>query len=361
MAGLREVAQRAGVSMAAASRALRNHPGVGAEAKARVLRAAREIGYEPNLAARSLRTRRTHSIGLVIPDIMNPFFSEVARGVGDVADQRGYSLLLGNSDGEVAKEEEFVNLLLRRKMDGLVFFAATNVSQHIDRVRAKGFPMVLIDRKVPGFDLVRTDNEKGGATATRHLIELGHTRIALISGRLDLGTRRDRYNGYREALIQAGIVPDPALVREGSVKSDHGYEAAQALLALPSPPTAIFAATDTIATGVLLALEERRCRVPEDVAVVGYDNTYLAMISRPRLTSVAQPKQQMGQWAATFLIDWIEQGRAEPHEPVEVVLEPRLVVRESTMGPVITGRAGRSVSDSDAVSSGHSTRGAHGS
>ncbi len=331
MASLREVAQRAGVSTAAASRALRNNPGVAAETKARVLRAAREIGYEPNLAARSLRTRRAHSIGLVIPDIMNPFFSEVARGVGDVASQRGYSLLLGNSDGEVAKEEEFVNLLLRRKMDGLVFFAATNVSQHIDRARVKGIPMVLIDRKVAGFDLVRTDNDKGGLLATRHLIELGHIRIALISGRLDLGTRRDRYNGYREALIQASIVPDPVLVREGSVKSDHGYEATQALLALPSPPTAVFATTDTIAVGVLLALEERGLRVPDDIAVVGYDNTYLAMISRPQLTSVAQPKQQMGQWAATFLIDWIEQGRADPHEPVEVVLEPRLVVRESTM------------------------------
>ncbi len=340
MASLREVAERAGVSTAAASRALRDRPGVSAETRSRVRQAARELGYQPDLRARSLRTSRTHNVGLVVPDVMNPFFSEVARAVGDVAGQREYSLLLGNSDGLRNKEEEFVNLLLQKKVDGLIVFAATSASQHLERARARGLPIVLIDRKVPGLDIIRADNEKGGTLATSHLLDLGHTRIGLITGRLDLATRRDRYNGYRYALIRAGITPDPTLVREGSVRSDHGYGAALDLLTLPAPPTAIFATTDTIAMGVLLALEERSVPVPEEMAVVGYDNTYLTVICRPRLTSVAQPKQQMGQWATTFLIDWIEQGRADGDEPVEVVLDPQLVVRESTM-PGVRALQGR--------------------
>lgn len=295
----------------------------------KILKTAEEMDYQPNSLARGLITRQSYTIGLVLPDITNPFFPAVARGVEDVAHRNGYNVVLCNTDGDPRKEAEYLRVLRSKQVDGVIFTTSQVSTKHVEHLLASGIPVVFADRRMKmKTDLVTVDNVEGAYMATHHLINIGHFAIGLITGPQNVTTGMERIEGYKRAFLEHGIKLRNDLILEGDYRQHSGYQGAKSLMRLKNPPTAIFACNDLMAIGVLDAMEEDGIRVPEDVAVVGYDDTLLASVVRPRLTTVAQPKYEMGAIACELLLDRIrEKGR-----PVQqIVLKPQLIIRESSI------------------------------
>ncbi|HHV55754.1 MAG TPA: LacI family transcriptional regulator [Firmicutes bacterium] len=345
MPTIKDIAKRCGVSVATVSRVLNGHPTVSRDLRERVLQAARDLNYQPNAVARSLVSSRSRLLGVVIPDIVNPFFPDVVRAVEDVAAQHGYSVLLSNTDWNLYREKESLGILRSRQVDGIVL-VPSQVEPHLDWLSRSSIPVTLLTRTSPNFDSVETDHFHGGYLVARHLVDLGHTRMAVIGDTSD-----PKYKGFRKGLIDGQIPVATNLYSWQLSKNDATQEGAYQLTLQkmrefeqfaqigspagreswaerPERPTAIFAQNDLMAIGVLMALEELGIRVPEEMAVVGFDNTLLAAAVRPGLTSVAQPTYELGRLATELLIERIESGRQLP--PRHIVLEPRLVVRAST-------------------------------
>lgn len=331
--------------MATASRALNASGYVSGDARKRVLAAARQLDYHPNVNARSLTSRKTFTIALVLPDVTNPFFPAVARGVEDTANSNGYSVILCNTDGSPRKEAEYLRMLRSRRVDGIVFTTSELTGSRLSGVVERSTAVVVVDRDVgESYDIVKADNVKGAIQATQHLISLGHTRIAFISGPMKVATAVERLQGYRDALVRAGIPFDQSLVAEGDFRQEGGAAAMRQLLEktrssgeAPAPRgggrlgvgfTAVFAANDLMAVGALTVLEAEGVAVPGQVALVGYDDIALASVTRPRLTTVAQPKYEMGVIAAEMLF----RRMSDPDLPrQQEVLQPMLVIRDSTV------------------------------
>lgn len=320
--------------MATASRALNESGYVSREARKRVLDAARQLNYHLNVNARSLTSGKTYTIALVLPDVTNPFFPAVARGVEDAASNSGYSVILCNTDGSPRKEANYLSMLRSRRVDGIVFTTSVLSRARINGVIGDSTAVVLVDRDVgESYDIVKTDNVKGGFLATSHLISLGHARIAFISGPLGLTSALERLQGYKDALAQAGIPFDESLVVEGDFRQESGRTAMEQLIeqsyGKPSKGfSAVFAANDLMAVGALTALESHGIAVPKEIAVVGYDDIALASVTRPRLSTVAQPKYEMGALAAEMLL----RRMADPGLPrQQEILQPMLVIRDSTL------------------------------
>jgi LacI family transcriptional regulator len=310
-----------------------NHPArVAPATRERVERAIRDLGFVPNVLARQLLRGRTHTIALLVSDISNPFFTQIARGVEDVAQRNGYTVIFGNSDESAEKELQYLHALLGRRVDGLLIAAAGNASRAtLELLTQRGTPLVLIDRAIDGIaaDLVIGDNAGGAQTLTQHLLKLGHHRIGLINGRRDVSTARDRQRGYEQALRASGIEPDTALIVESNYRRDGGYRAMRQLLALPADrrPTAIFACNNFLAVGAVEALREAQLAAPDDLALVSFDDLELASALDPFLTVVAQPARSFGTIGAQFLFERLEGGAALA--PRRVVLTPELIVRRS--------------------------------
>ncbi len=320
--------------MATVSRALNDSGYVSREAKDRVLAAARELDYHMNVNARSLTSGKTYTIALVLPDIGNPFFPAVARGAEDYASGNGYCVILCNTDGNLRKESDYLRMLRSRKVDGVIFAVSMASKSRLNALADDGIAVVLVDRDLgDSYDIVKTDNIAGAMLATNHLIGLGHTRIAFISGPMPLATSQERLRGYCDALACKGIPFDEGLVAEGDFRMESGRRAMQALLAnsrfgSDAGFTAVFAANDVMAVGAMTALEEEGLRVPADMAVIGYDDINIASVMRPRLSTIAQPKYEMG-WIAA---QTVTRRMAEPDGPrLEELLQPVLVVRDSTV------------------------------
>lgn len=332
-ATIQDVAARAGVSAMTVSRVLNQHPRVAAGTRQRIERAIDELGYVPNALARGLLRGRTRTIGLIVGDVSNPFWTRVVRGVEDVANKNGYTVFVCNSDEAVEKEQQYVKALLSHRVDGLLLAAASNLSRKtLDFLRDKGSPFVLIDREVPGAraDVVTGDSFGGAVALTDHLIDLGHRRIAFIGGPGDVSTSADRERGYEDALRRHGITPDRALRVESSYRRDGGYHAGRALLAMDRSqrPTAAFAGNNAIAVGVIEALRDARLRVPDDLALVCFDDLELASALYPFLTVAAQPARTFGTIAAQFLLDRLAGTETQP--PRRVVLSPEIIIRASS-------------------------------
>jgi LacI family transcriptional regulator len=329
---IQDVAERAGVSAMTVSRVI-NHPSrVAGATRQRVEQAIQDLGFVPNALARSLLHGRTHTIALLMSDISNPFFTQVARGVEDIAQRNGYTVIFGNSDESPEKERQYIQALLGRRIDGLLIAAAGSGSRAmLDLLIRHKNPFVLIDRAIEGVpaDTVIGDSVGGARALTEHLIGLGHRRIALVNGMLEVPTARDRLSGYRQSLRDHGIEPCQDLIVVGNYKRDGGYQAAQRLLALPldQRPTAIVAANNFIGVGVLEALREAQLAVPQDMAVVCFDDIELASALYPFLTVVAQPARTFGTIAMQFLLDRLDGAESPP--PRKVVLPPELIVRVS--------------------------------
>lgn len=329
MATIKDVAAEAGVSVTAVSRIL-NNPNYGSErARSGVLAAVRKLGYQPNNIARSMVQGKTRMIALVIPDVRNSFFTDVARGVEDVANKYGYRVMLCNTDEDVLKQQSYLEALRGKIIDGFIIAAASDEDRDLKRIDRAQLPFVFIDRQLPGIaaDAVIVDNRDGAYQATEHLLRLGHRRIGMIAGKPDTLPGRERYRGYLEALSAAGIARDDALIRDGQFSRLGGYEAARSLLADSRGVTAIFACNNAMTNGCLRALAEAGLNIPERMAVVGFDDPDWAEFFAPPLTVVRQPTYTMGTLAGEILFQRL--NGAAPGERKEIVLKPELVIRKS--------------------------------
>lgn len=329
MSTIRDVAAEAGVSIASVSKML-NDPNYGsAETRARVMAAIKKIGYHRNNIARSMVKGKTGMVALVIPDVRNPFFTAVARGVEDVANKYDYRVMLCNTDEDPTKQRNYIDVLRSKVVDGFIIAVASEEDRYLKKIDREKLPFVFIDRGCSGIpaDTVVVDNRDGAYKAVSHLIRLGHKRIGLVAGKRDTLTGRERLRGYLDALRDAGLSVDEALIRDGGFSTEGGYEATRALLALGRGLTAVFTSNNAMTIGCLKALAEARVKIPDQIAVVGFDDSEWAEFFTPPLTVMRQPTYTMGTLAGEILFQRLE--GTGPRERKEIVLKPELVVRES--------------------------------
>lgn len=325
---IQDVALRAGVSRATVSRVLNSHPSVAPDLRARVEAAVSALGYQPNRAARRLRANSSDIVGLVIPDIQNPVFVGVARGVEDEAYKHQMNVVLCNADDNAAKQQAYLRILQSEQAGIIIAPRHTRDGDVLRKVRDAGIALVLIDRHVDHFeaDTVQVDNVRGAALAVNHLLSLGYRRIAIIAGLQTLSPGRERLDGYRQALLAAGREVDDTLIGRADFKEEGGYALTRQLMALSQPPDAIFSSNSLMSLGALRALRDLGLRAPNDVALVGFDDLPYAEHMQPALTAVAQPAIEIGQQAVQLLLRRLR----EPNGPTyHLTLQPRLVVRQS--------------------------------
>ncbi|MFC0844606.1 LacI family DNA-binding transcriptional regulator [Streptomyces noboritoensis] len=326
MASIKDVAARAGVSVATVSRVLNSHPSVSPEARARVLAAVDALGYRPNAVARSLRTDQTRTLGLIISDVLNPYFTELARSVEEEARALGYSVIIGNADERPELQDHHVRTLLDRRIDGLLVSPTDGGSPlMLDAARA-GTPTVFVDRWIPGVDVpvVRADGRAAIRDLVAHLYGLGHRRLAIIAGPAATTTGSERVEAFRDALREHRLALPEAYIGHGDFQADSGRRSTEAFLALPEPPEVVFAADNLMALGALDAIRAHGLRVPHDIALAAFDDIPWFVHTDPPITAIAQPTGELGRAAVRALVDRIE-GRP----PQSVTLPARLVVRSS--------------------------------
>ena len=323
-----DVARLAGVSTATVSRALNGTGQIATATRAAIDDAVAQLGYHPNTAARSLVTRSTQTIALLLPDITNPFYAALVSGIQERALEAGHTMLLCTTEGDPEREEQYLSLLRAKQVDGVLVDGLVLPPDRITRFVRDGLPIVCLDRDIDStlVPLVQVDNRLGARLATEHLLSLGHVRIAHVAGVPELGISEERIEGYRDAHRRAGVPLDAELLAVGSFTEEGGYEAARSLLATHEF-TAVFAANDLSALGVLSALAGAGRRVPDDVSVVGFDDLRLSRYMTPPLTTVHQPAGEIARHATELLLQ-LASGRTI--ERMLHLLEPELVVRGST-------------------------------
>ncbi|WP_342431795.1 LacI family DNA-binding transcriptional regulator [Neobacillus sp. FSL H8-0543] len=329
---IKDIAKKANVSITTVSRVLNQKTeGISKSTRKRVLEIIEELGYRPNSIARSMITKQTNTIGLIIPDIRNPFFPELVRGVEDFLNQHSYNVFLCNTDGDPKRELEYVSLLKEKNVDGIIFTysCAETIQQLEDILSVEKIPFVLLDRGVEDhkFSVVSIHNEKAGYLATQHLIELMHTQIGCITGPTSYPNSKARLQGYQRALAEAGIASNPDLIVEGDFQMEGGYLAARELLA-KQKVTAVFAFNDLMAFGVYQAAAEMGISIPDDLSVVGFDNIKYNQLLHPRLTTIEQSVYEMGKLSAEILFEQMTKGGDAVTKTQ--YLEPALILREST-------------------------------
>jgi LacI family transcriptional regulator len=329
MANIKDVAARAGVSVTTVSHVVNGTRFVMESPRKRVEEAVRELGYVPSAVARSLKHNATRTFGMLIPNNSNPYFAEVLRGVETRCFKAGYNVIIGNSEDDPARQASYLRVLAEKRVDGLVLVSSSRDAGLMTLMNEMKIPLVLLDREVPGVDcdLVEVDHLTGGRLATEHLLSLGHPRVACISGPAGLSPSSQRRAGWKQALAEAGVDREPGDLARGDFSPRGGYLAMQALLKHQPRPTAVFVCNDMMAFGALAAAREAGILVPEHLSMVGYDDIQLAAYSAPPLTTVVQPKLQIGTMAAEMLLDRVK-GRSGP--PRRAVLEPMLKIRSST-------------------------------
>ncbi len=325
---IRDVARLAGVSVTTVSHVLNETRYVEPETEGRVRRAVEQLGYRPNLLARSLRRRETATIGLLIPDNSNPFFAEVARVIEDAGFTAGYSVILCNSDLSEEKQARYIDVLLAKQIDGLILISSGFGPARLERIRSERVPVVIVDRELGDVpvDQVIVDNDQGGCFAGAYLARLGHRRIGCITGPSDITPSAGRLTGFRRALSDAGVELTPDATVRGDGRYASGGEAMDELLRRDLGLTAVFAHNDLMAIGALGALRRAGLRAPEDVSIIGFDDILQAAAMAPALTTIAQPVTELGQVSIRLLLDQIAQ-RTE--QPSRVVLPTTLIERES--------------------------------
>jgi DNA-binding LacI/PurR family transcriptional regulator len=329
---LEDIAKETGFSISTVSRVLSNsnYP-VSGQIREKVLRVAETMGYEPNIAARSLRTDRTNTIGIIVDDLLSPFTPPIVRGIQDYLHKNGFLSLIVNSDWDPDQEQAAIKTLLSRPVDGIIFVEYSHQTTS-EALASSHKPHVFVHRLFgsPIKNSVVPDDYYGASLATGHLIRLNHRRIGYINGPENWHTCRARLSGYRDTLASHHLAFDSTLVEPGDWEMESGYAAAKNLLELAERPTAIFAANDAMALGAIYAIQDSGLNVPEDVAVVGYDNRNFTKTVRPRITTVSLPVIEMGGVAAELLLKQIAEGRKEEEE---IKVKGQLIVRETCGAP----------------------------
>lgn len=332
---IRYVARLAKVSTATVSFVSNGKARVSERLKRRVMEAMEALDYHPSQVARSLRSARTHTLGVVIPQLTNPFFGEIMRGVEDEARKCGYSVIFSNSNEDPELERRQLNTLFARRVDGVLLSSSNALpGGHLAKRR---FPLIYVDRTPPGFSgiAVISDNLGASQEATRHLLNLGHTRIAIITGPLNLPVCTERLEGFRRALQEAGLPLPDEYLECGDFRSESGYRSGCNLLGLANPPTAVFCCNNSMTLGLMRALGELDIPCPERMSVLGFDDFEWAASFRPKLSAVAQPTYEMGRLATEILIRKIQQkkGEAEDMKQQVIVLRNELRLRDLTAPP----------------------------
>lgn len=326
MATIKDVARDAGLSTATVSRVLNDHPSVTAATRAAVRDAIQRLDYHPNSAARTLRSADVSTLGLVIGDVVNPFFSELARAVEDEARTLGYYVVIGNADEDPDRQDEYLSILLDRRVAGLLLCPTAEVSPLVEDVVRGGRPVVFVDREIEGLDVpvVRSDSRLPVTALIDHLVRLGHRDLAIISGPPGLSTGRERLGAFRDGLALHGIELPESRVRFGDFRMDSGVAAMRALLDLPEPPTAVFAADNLMALGALRCVRERGLRLGTDIALASFDDQPWFAYVEPPITAIRQQTDRIGRTAVRELVALMDGRRARSH-----ALPCTLVTRES--------------------------------
>lgn len=325
MPTIQDVAKHAGVAPMTVSRVLNNNGYVSNEKRQRVEAAIRELNYIPNALGTSLRMKRTQTLALVVSDLTNPFWTTLARGVEDTANQHGYHIIIGNTDESPQKQKSYLLFLQKKQVDG--FLIVPTSTPFLDQLRV---PFVVLDRRIGDekIDIVRCDSVGGAYELTKYLLQLGHRHIAIITGRQDHSTACDRVAGFQKALEEFGLADLPQQIYWGEFNQKTGYDYTQQILHTEPRTTAIFATNNFIAIGTMLALRERGIQVPQQMSVVAFDDLPAAITFDPFLTVAAQPAYEMGQQATQLLLSRLS-GTA-PATPQEIVLPIEIIIRRST-------------------------------
>jgi len=334
MPTIHDVAKRAGVGSITVSRVINNSGYISSETRERVQKAIVELGYVPNTLARSLRSRRTNTVALMVTDITNPFFTTLARGVEDAANEAGYTVIFCNTDESATKEEKYLNVLLQKQVDGLLLVPTQRSVNTIQQTLKHGTPVVVLDRRIPEVDVdsVRCDSLDGAYKLTKYLVSLGHRQIAIMSGAVGVSTADDRVAGYRKALEEDGIAISDRYILRGEFTPDSGYSMTEQAINLPLRPTALIAANNFITIGAMKALQEAEMEVPEDMALAGFDDLPPAIVTFPFFTVVSQPAYEMGTQAMQLLLKRLSAKEVVAFQ--EVILPTQLIVRRSSGPPV---------------------------
>lgn len=332
---LNDIADLAGVSVSTVSRVLNDKAEkyrISADTEARILEAAKELNYRPNQIARGLRLKKTNTVGIIAPDVSNPFFAYIIKRVQNIVHNLGYSVVVCNTDENLEQEVEHVNVLYRNRVDGLIAMPVGQEYDHYVEWADRGRPLVLLDRSFDTIEAssVVVDNYAGSSEAVEHLIQHGHRRIAIIQGLPGTYTNNERLRGYRATLERHGIEYDDSLVVGGDFREENGYMETKLLLTSPDPPTAIFATSDLITLGALKAIDEEGLDIPGNISLIMFDDFDFAPYLKCPITAIRQPKEMMGEMAVKLLV---EELKGERRAPKRVVLKARLIVRDSVGVP----------------------------
>jgi LacI family transcriptional regulator len=335
---MRDVARLAEVSVATVSAVANGTAVVSPKRAERVRKAMEALDFHPDQIARSLKTGRTQVLGMIVPDVTNPFYPEVIVGAEEIARASNYSVMLCNANEDPKQEQQQLNTLFSHRVDG-VLIACSDPAISLDRLMRRRFPIVCFDRIPPGFqgDTVATDNFQGAYEATRHLISLGHERIAILAGRSNLSTHSSRLEGFRRAMADAHLPVHDEFCWPGGMQIDAGYDVGRQLFALRRRPTAVFCTNNKLLLGLVRAMVESAIRCPEDISIVGFDDFTWTENFHPRLTTVAQPARELGRKAMQLLIERVE-NTVEEFPPRQVVLQQELKVRDSSTHPAASPR-----------------------
>ena len=335
MVTIKDIARELNLSYATVSLALNDSPLVNKETAKKVKEATRKMGYRPNAMARGLVLHRSGIIGIIVPDISNPFFASIARGAEEAAGKRGSNLLICNTDWRNELESQHLRLIQEKKVDGLIIVSIDSKNQILEELIGQNWPLVFASSSYPstGLSFVGVDSLRGGYLVGRHLADLGHTKIAFVGGMLNSESVRSRYSGFRKALEERDIDFNEALTLEGPFSIESGYKNASVLMKKFPGVTAAFAADDLIAIGMIKAFKELGVSVPDKFSIVGYDDIFISELPGIELTTVFQEKQLMGKLAADLLLDQIDTNEQSFSEQKRIIrLSPRLIVRNTT-GP----------------------------
>ena len=330
MATIKEVADLAGVSITTVSHVINSTRFVKQETRQRVIEAMQRLNYRPNNTARSLRMGISKMLGLMVPDNSNPFFAEMARKIENLCYENGYNVILCNSDNNQEREASYIELLIGKMVDGVIFIASGNQPDHLTKLVEAEIPIVIVDREVNQqvADVILVDNCRGGYLATEYLIQLGHRNLACISGSSKVTPSADRVQGYLQALHDYGLQPDHEKIVSGDLSYEGGMKAMNTLLSLSQPPTGVFCCNDLMAIGAMRAIRSASLRVPEDVSLVGFDDIFIASAVTPALTTIAQPISDIAGKAAELLLERARNPERE-RSATRIIFQPQLIIRDS--------------------------------